>query len=157
MFSSSKRSRREWALLDGKSCLKQTWPTKIPSFTNSSEEEDASTELLGIIKGGVLFLQAYIWLGFKCYEMLLIRTKCLNLQFYLVPNKANGEFWLWLKVVWGLFDMELILAEIERKTFLSFPWTEQETIQEFCLALKTTKSMPPFLQTLVSNPFSLDF
>lgn len=48
---------------------------KLPSPTNFSKEEDISTELLGIRKGEVLFLQFYIWLGFKCYEMLLIRTK----------------------------------------------------------------------------------
>lgn len=81
MFKSSMRSRREWALLDGKSCLKQTWPSKVPSSTNFSKEEEISTELLGIRKGEVLFLQPYVGLGSKCYEILLIRTKGLNPQF----------------------------------------------------------------------------
>lgn len=157
MFSSSMRSRREWALLYGKRCLKETWLRKITSFTTFSKEEDNSTELPGIRKGEVLFLQPDIWLGFKCYEMLLIRIKCLNPQFYLVPDKANGEFWLWLKAVWGLFDRELLLAEIERKTFLASDLSEQEAIRELCLAPKNTNPSPPFLQTLVSNLFFLDF
>lgn len=116
----------------------------IPSSKTSqkNKEQGISTEWPGIPEEAVLFLQPGVWLGFKLWNAAH-QNQGLKPQFCFVPDKARSEFWLWLKVVWGLFDREVLLAEIERKTSLAFHWNKRWSKNSAWL-LKTQSQALPF-------------
>lgn len=139
----SSREQQGWALLDGNCCPKQPWPkSPAPKLLKRIKNRVSPLNDLGFQRRQWYFCSLVSDWDLS-YEMLLIRTKGLKPQFCFVPDKARGEFWLWLKVVWGLFDRELLLAEIERKTSFAFHWNKRPSKNSAWL-LKTQSQALPF-------------